>query len=153
MIYSAQLHSPPNEQAAQYLAGWQRARAELDNARRRMQESRESDRARIQREFLRELLPLADNFQAVVSHVPDDQKGNPWADGVLHVARQFEQLLADFGILPIKALGRPFNPAEHDAIESVRQRGASSGQVVEVIQQGYTFRDEILRPAKVKVAA
>jgi molecular chaperone GrpE len=135
------------------LAGWQRARADLDNFRRRLGEQNNSERHRLKKEILSSLLPLADNFQAMTDHVPAEFERNAWTDGVRHVARQLDQLLADLGVTPIEALNKPFDPVRHDAVSSVKQPDAATGQVIEVIQPGYIFHGEVIRPAKVKVAA
>jgi molecular chaperone GrpE len=152
MIHADHLHSERSAKEQEYLDGWQRARAELDNFRRRQEAHSEEDRLRVKKELARGLLSLADNFEAIVSHRPDNLLDNPWAEGVLHVARQLRQVLEDFEVKPIKAEGRPFDPAHHDAVGSVKQAKTAPGQVVEVVQSGYTFRGEVLRPAKVKVA-
>ena len=153
MIHATQLHSQRNTKEQEYLAGWQRARADLDNFRRRLRQQSEDDQARIRKEIVHDLLALADNFAAIVAHRPRELKQDPWAEGVVHVARQLQKLLSDFEVIPIEAEGQPFDPAQHDAVGSVTKAGVASGQVVEVVQPGYWFRGEVLRPAKVKVAA
>ena len=153
MIYSSQLHAPPSSKEQEYLAGWQRARAELDNFRKRMQQQSDNERARIRKEILASLLPLADNFQAMVGHVPKELQGNAWTDGVMHIAHQLDQLLADHDVTLIEALNQPFDPNQHEATGKVKSQDAPRGHVVEVIQNGYAWRGEIIRPAKVKIAA
>ncbi|HLD26180.1 MAG TPA: nucleotide exchange factor GrpE [Candidatus Andersenbacteria bacterium] len=153
MIYASTIHAAPSRAAQEYLAGWQRARAELDNFRKRMQEQQNIQHARRSKEILSSFLPLADNFQAMTAHLPDDLQHHAWAEGVLHIARQFEQLLRELGLTTIIGINQPFDPRQHEAVKTVKQRAVPSGQVLEIIQPGYAWHDEVIRPAKVKVAA
>lgn len=153
MIYAARAHGARASREQEYLEGWQRARAELHNWRRRRQAQQGAELARARQEAIVPLLQLADNFQALLQHVPAELVDHAWVDGVSHVARQMEQLLREFGVEIINGAPVPFNPAWHEAVASVPGgKGAVSGQVVEVVQPGYKMGEWILRPAKVKVA-
>lgn len=149
---SASLVHGSGSLAREYLSGWQRARAELTNLRQRLDQEMTRQRQRSRREVFDHLIPLADNFEAMVKHVPAEFHGHAWTDGVLHIARQLEQLMSEQGINHIEAINQPFDPARHEAIAQVTQADAASGTVVEVVQSGYMFGDQVWRPAKVKVA-
>ncbi|MEK7557278.1 MAG: nucleotide exchange factor GrpE, partial [Patescibacteria group bacterium] len=111
------------------------------------------DRGRAKAEAVQLLLSLADNFQAVVKHVPSELTEHSWTKGVMHVARQLDQLLAEQGVAAIAETGVPFNPAVHEAIEKVKDEKAKSGFVLEIVQTGYKLGDNVLKPARVKVSA
>jgi molecular chaperone GrpE len=153
MIHSTQIHGRPDPKAGQYLAGWQRARAELENFKKNMQ-TQQSQLAQQQlHTMLEPILSLNDNFRAMVQHVPDELKDNAWAQGVLHIARQLEAILEQYNVQTIEKSGEMFNPQMHEAIENIKAADKnSSGKVIEVIQAGYMVEGRVIRPAKVRVA-
>lgn len=153
MFHSTQIHSMSqrNDTSAEYLAGWRRERAEFENYRRRIEAEKDASVQRQRMSVVEPLLGVADNFKSVVRHVPEEIKDNPWTQGVLHVMRQFEQLLQDQGIALIEEVDVSFEPALHEAIETVADDKKETGQVVEVLQVGYKMGESVLRPAKVKI--
>lgn len=134
------------------MSGWQRSRAELDNLKKRAAKQREQEHWQIKKEMIESLLSLSDNFQAMVAHVPDELTDHAWAKGVLHISRQLEQLLLSYGVTPIKAMNHSFDPTRHEAVGHAKVKSTKTGKVIEVIQTGYTINNEVIRPAKVKVA-
>ena len=153
MIHSMQTHGLPSIREQEYLTGWQRAAAELDNFKKRLAGEQGKQRDRAREDVIASLLNLADNFQSIVTHMPESLVENNWAQGVTHVAKQFERLLKDHGVSVIKASDGEFNPALHEAVETVKDKKLKSGVVVEVIRPGYKLGENVLRPAQVKVAA
>lgn len=151
MISASQLHGMPTNREQEYLEGWQRARAELDNIRKRMLAEQGHQRQHMRAEMGQALLEVADSFYAVLQHLPPKLHDNSWAQGVLHVSRQFERLLQNYDITPINTVDEKFNPTLHEALAKVRVKDTESGHVVEIMQPGYKMRDIVLRPAKVKV--
>ncbi len=132
----------------EYLEGWKRARADLENVQKRMADTRIKEQEAIRRSVVEELLALSDNFKSLLEHAPDSK--DPWVAGVLHVARQFDQTLADFGAESIDQAGGMFDPAIHEAVEEVEGEG-ESGTVTQVVQVGYKIGSTVIRPAKVKI--
>ncbi|MDA1168844.1 MAG: nucleotide exchange factor GrpE [bacterium] len=130
----------------EYLEGWKRARADLENVQKRMNDTRIQERAILKRTIAEPLIVLADNFRSLIEHAPDTK--DPWAAGVLHVARQFDQILEEFGVELIQDTGIVFDPVIHEAIEEVE---GEEGKIIEVVQVGYKIGDITVRPAKVKV--
>ena len=133
----------------EYLAGWQRARADLENLQKRMGTDRQQQRTFLKRDIAETLIPLADNFRSLIEHAPSTEN-DPWVSGVTHVARQFDQILTDFGVESIHQKDVPFDPAIHEAVEEVEEQG-KEGIVLEVTQPGYKIGDVTIRPAKVKI--
>lgn len=152
MIHARTPHSKDGVQAQEYLAGWQRARAELANFRKRLQESSSEQQGQARREAVEPLLSLADNFRAMTAHVPDELQNHAWVTGVLHIARQLDEILAAYEVTAVEEVDVPFDPVRHEALESVSRTGVASGTVVEVVQPGYVMGETVLRAAKVRVA-
>lgn len=152
MKHARQIHGQSNREA-EYLDGWRRARAELDNLKKRLAAEQQQSRQRAQVAAVQSLLALADNFQMMLKHVPAELTSHSWVEGVRHVARQLEQLLSEYGVVLITDTNVPFDPAVHEAIDQVQNTKIKSGLVVEVVAPGYKLGDSILRPARVKVSA
>src|SRR3990167_9133890 len=142
----------PKEQSKEqeYLEGWKRARADLENTKKRMAESHVQQRVAITRDIVESLLSLADNFRSLVEHAPKEQ--DAWAQGVVHVARQFDQTLEGFGVTMIGDTEGIFDPVIHEAVEEVESK-ENPGTVVALVQVGYKIGDTVIRPAKLKVTA
>lgn len=151
MISASQFHGKRASKEKEYLAGWQRARADLENVRKRMADSATHQRTALKRDIAESLLGLADNFRSLVEHAPQ-KENDPWVMGVLHVARQFEQTLEEFGVTGIQETGVAFDPKIHEAVEESKS-SEQPGTVLEIVQAGYRIGDVTIRPAKVKVAA
>jgi len=152
MFYSSQIHSQTKSSEQEYLAGWQRARAELENLRKRYEQERLTYSDRAKKEMIQPMLSLADNFEALAAHVPEDLAGNSWSQGVLHVSRQFRSLLAELGVEEINPAGADFDPALHEAVEQEKSK-IPTGKITEVLQLGYKINGLVVRPARVRVAA
>lgn len=138
--------------AAEYLDGWKRARAELANYRQQVGKQQQYLQAEVQKAAVVALLPLADNFQTMVQHVPGELKDNAWVTGVLHIATQLDQLLVDLGVTKVGVVGEQFNPQLHEAIAEEASQAVLAGIITEVVQPGYVVGEITLRPAKVKIA-
>lgn len=151
MTYANEIHGVDNKMG-EYLAGWQRARAELANFRKRMAEEQALRDKQAKQRIIEDLIPLLDNFRVMVLHLPAEMKEDQWVQGVLHIAKQLEQLLEDYSVSPIEAEGEKFDPSLHEAVEYVPETKADSGFVSDVLQRGYMMDGEVIRPAKVKVA-
>lgn len=152
MTHASALHSLISSREQEYLSGWQRARAELDNFRKRIEHEQTTRRTQTQREIITPLLELADNFQTMIQHLPKELEDNAWAQGVTHVARRLEQLLNDYGVSPVGSVGHKFDPSQHEAVSHTKHKNTASGHIIEIIQVGYKMGDTVIRPAKVKVS-
>ncbi len=141
-------------QAEEYLVALQRERADFNNFRRRTEQEREANLGLAGEDLIRKVLALADDFDRAVESRPASLAEDPWADGVAAIDRKLRLLLESEGVTPIEAdPGRPFDPAEHEAIANVPGTGQPEGTIVDEIRRGYRLRDRILRPALVAVAA
>lgn len=139
-------------QAAEHLASLQRTAADFANYRRRTAEDRDRELGLASEQLLRKLLSVADDFDRALEAMPPDLNSLGWIEGIVLLDRKLRQLLESEGVTPIEALGRPFDPREHEAIATVPAPGIPDGQVVAEIQRGYRIRDRVLRPAMVAIA-
>jgi molecular chaperone GrpE len=141
-------------QADEYLTALQRERADFNNYRRRSELEREAMLGLAGEDLIRKVLALADDFDRAVEVRPESLAAEPWAEGIAAIDRKLRLLLESEGVSPIEALpGRPFDPAEHEAIANVPGSGQPEGAIVEEVRRGYRLRDRIIRPALVAVAA
>jgi molecular chaperone GrpE len=128
----------------------QRERADATNLRRRHEDEMAGLRNRSKANVVRDLLPVIDNFERALKHVPDDLKDNDYVKGVQGVVKQFEKTLQNIGVERIKTVGEPFDPVLHEAISM--EEGEGTREVVsEELQAGYRLGEDIIRHAMVRV--
>jgi len=139
-------------QAAEHVATLQRTAADFANFRRRTSEDRERELGLASEGLLRKVLAIADDFDRALDAMPAELAGQGWIEGIVLLDRKLRALLESEGVTPIEALGRPFDPREHEAIANVPGTGLPDGQIVAEIQRGYRVRDRVLRPAMVTIA-
>jgi molecular chaperone GrpE len=130
----------------------QRAAADYANLKRRSEADRERDLDRAREALLSRVVELADDFDLALEHLPPEARDNPWLEGIVAIDRKLRALLEREGVTPIEALGRPFDPNEHEALSHVTGSGAPEGEIVLEIRRGYLLRDRVLRPALVAVS-
>jgi molecular chaperone GrpE len=128
-----------------------RALAELQNVNRRRKLEAESALRFAAEPFLRELLPVLDDFERTLRAFPAGD--DPLRAGVALVHDRLAKLLEREGLEPIRPQGERFDPEWHDAIAQIPIPDAVPGTIVEVAAPGYRYRDRVLRHAKVVVAA
>jgi molecular chaperone GrpE len=127
-----------------------RALADFDNYRRRVERERTSAARSGKRDLIVSLLDVIDNFDRALEHIGDAPSSI--ADGVQAIHRKLLGLLEAQGITPLESRGETFNPELHEAIGSVATDQYESGTVADEVQRGYRWGDEVLRPARVRVA-
>lgn len=136
----------------QYLALVKSTRAELENDLKRAKKSFEDERKYAHTGFALGLLSVLDNLErATVAAKQAGEKG-PLAQGVTMVVAQLQDLLRRHGVTPIDALGKPFDPSQHQAIMQQPSAEYPPYTVVNVLEQGYLIHDRVLRPANVAVS-
>ncbi|MGA9351140.1 MAG: nucleotide exchange factor GrpE [Anaerolineae bacterium] len=153
------------QEAAEYKDRYLRAAAELENTRKRL-EHRYADQAEEEKKrLLRTFLAVADNLKRALAHsdrplsdfdelsraVPPASQGRSLHDGVKLTYQELQRLLSQEGVEPLEAIGQPFDPYYHEAVDTVAG-DHDQETVVGERQKGYLYRGELLRPAKVEVA-
>ena len=132
----------------EYLAGWQRAQAEIANLKRRHEEERKMFTALGKEALVRELIPMLDNFNAAFANTEVwESVDENWRRGIEYIHSQFLQVLEDNGVVTYGAVGDTFDAQIHDPVES----DGAGEKVQEVVQKGYKIGDKVIRPAKVKL--
>ncbi len=129
-----------------------RAQAELDNYRKRVRREMEDERRYATLALLRDLLPALDNIQRAIAAAEKSPSGNGLLDGVRLVAQSLETVLARHDCRRVDALGKPFDPAFHEAISQQPSADHPPGTVIMVVQDGYVLHDRVVRPAQVIVS-
>lgn len=134
----------------EYIDALLRERADFTNFRRRVESEKSQMWDQASGETVKKLLPVLDDLERAIAN---RQAGDAWADGIEMIYRKFKSILEKEGIVPIEAIGQPFDPNLHEAIMQEESEEHESGVVIAVLQQGYLHKERVLRPAMVKVAA
>lgn len=137
-------------QVDELTAALQRERADAINQRRRFDEQLAGVRTTVKAHVVAELLPVIDNFERAIKHVPAGLTENDYIKGVQGIVRQFEKALEDMGVQKIKAVGEEFDPRYHEAVSM--EDGVGVKEIVsEELQAGYTIGGDVIRHAMVRV--
>jgi molecular chaperone GrpE len=131
-----------NEWQEKYL----RLYADFENGKKRLEQRYALESQQNQEKLLRDMLPLADNLERAMQHESTDQAG------LAMIYKGFLAALAKYGVEPMVAAERPFNPELHEAVNVISHPTTPSGTVASVLENGYTYQGNLLRPAKVLVA-
>jgi molecular chaperone GrpE len=132
-----------------YLDLARRTQAEFENYQKRAARDRDQERRFAQWNLAAEILPALDNLDRSLANVKEDSE---LRRVVAAVRTQLLEGLKRQGILPIAAVGQPFDPNLHEAVMQQPARDKAPGTVLSVLESGYQYHDRVLRPAKVIVA-
>lgn len=127
-----------------------RTLADFDNYRRRIERDRAGAARSGKRDVILSLLEVLDGFDRALNHI--DDAPSSVAQGVQAIHRNLLGVLERHGVTRFDSLGEPFDPRFHDAIGTVESDEVESGTVADELQRGYRWGDEVLRPARVRVA-
>jgi|YNPBryantNP2012_1023418.scaffolds.fasta_scaffold00544_17 molecular chaperone GrpE len=128
-----------------------RALADFDNFRRRTRQEMEEIRRIALEEFLRSLLRVMDNFERAMQAAEESRSFEKLMEGVQLTYRQLQSLLREAGVQPIEAVGKPFDPNFHEAVQRVESPEHPDETVLEEVERGYMIQSRVLRPSRVKV--
>ena len=136
----------------EYLAGWQRARADFINAKNEEEKRREEYKKMVEESILLKFLDLADSFESAFNNPEWQKLEKNWKDGIKSIYNQLLSILNAHNISQIEALGNKFDPNLHEAAGEVEVRDKEQdGMVVEELRKGYRIGEKTLRPSLVKV--
>ncbi|MFA5004482.1 MAG: nucleotide exchange factor GrpE [Candidatus Saccharimonadales bacterium] len=138
------------QQIAELTEALQRERADATNIRRRHDEQIAGLKNMVKASVVRDLLPIVDNFERALKHVPKELEHDDYVKGVRGVVKQFEKTLGDIGVERIKTTGEPFDPRYHEAV-SMEEGDGVTEVVSEELQAGYKLGEEVIRHAMVRV--
>jgi molecular chaperone GrpE len=139
-------------QADEYLDGWQRARAEFANFRKRAEKELDESYQNATVDMLRKLLPIVDDFDRAIANLPADKAEDELIKGFSLIQRKLITLLEGAGLKAFDPKGEPFDPKFHEALGHEESDQVPSGYVSSVLQKGYLHGERVIRPALVRVA-
>ena len=148
----AQLEAARQE-AKTNMEGWQRARAEFINYKKRTDREMKASFERAAFDTVAKMLPMIDDFGRALENIPDELKDNAWVSGTALILKKFDKLLEDYHIDIVDPVGEPFDPRMHEAIGTDDSSDYESGIVTTTLQKGYVSGEHVLRPALVRVAS
>lgn len=132
----------------------QRMAAEFQNARKRLDRTAQARIDNASQSLAEKFLPVLDDLELALGNVPAEvrEHGESFVQGVQHIHGKIQGLLANAGIEPMEPSGQ-FDPNLHEAMQQIPSADHESGEIIEVMRTGYRIRDQVLRPAMVRVAA
>jgi molecular chaperone GrpE len=139
-------------QAAEYLDGWQRTRAEFSNYKKRQEAERMQMMMLASADLLRKLLPVVYDFERAMATLPANSDQEAWFEGISLIQHKMEAVLESEGVRPIESEGQAFDPRYHEAVTYEEVEGYEDGQIIGQVQRGYAIGERVLRPALVRVA-
>jgi molecular chaperone GrpE len=138
--------------AAEYLDGWQRARAEFANYKKRIEKEQEDMIKSANGAFIAKLLPIMDDFERAFQTLPLNLMGMTWLEGIALIQRKLQVVLTQEGVTAIETEGQMFDPTLHQAITHEESEEHEEGEIIGEVQKGYKMGDKVLRPSLVRVA-
>lgn len=139
-------------QIADLTADLQRIRADFENYRKQVEREKTAARSSGQSAMVMKLLPVIDNIDRAITHVPADLTENKWAQGIAGLGKQLEKSLEGLGLTRINAqAGVPFDPEFHEAVQFDEDAEGEHEVIAEELQAGYLLDGRPIRHAMVKV--
>lgn len=141
-----------DEQIEELTDKLKRQMAEFDNYRKRTEKEKTQMYEIGAKSIIEKILPIIDNFERGFASVTEEDKTNPFVEGMDKVYKQMMTVLGEMGVTPIEALGEEFNPDFHNAVMHVEDEEAGENVIVEEFQKGYLYKETVVRHSMVKVA-
>lgn len=138
--------------AAEYLDGWQRSQAEFSNYKKRLEREQLGTAQLMRGAIIGRFLPVMDDLQRALANRPAEDSMQSWVSGIELIQRKLQGILDAEGVTRIEAEGKMFDPNLHEAISNEPSEDHESGQIIEVVQQGYMLGERVIRHAMVRVA-
>ncbi|MDP2673296.1 MAG: nucleotide exchange factor GrpE [Dehalococcoidia bacterium] len=136
------------EDAQKYLGNWQRAEADFQNYKKRIEQERDENRRFASAALVMNILPILDDLERALMSVDAHLAGLTWLDGVRLIYRKLQLILENAGVSAIEVEGQQFDPRYHEA---VMHADGEEGKILAEVQRGYMLHDRVLRPAMVVV--
>ena len=127
-----------------------RALADFDNYRKRVQHEWDNAAQAGKRPLVLSLLGVMDDFERALAYASATPESTLAGTRVIH--QRLQDLLQAHGVVPYSSVGQPFDPALHEAVDAVKTDQVTPGVVLDELSHGYRWGDEVLRPARVRVA-
>ena len=130
-----------------------RQMAEFDNFRKRTEKEKTMMFDMGAKTIIEKILPVVDNFERGLAAVPEEQKDDPFVDGMDKIYKQMMTELETIGVKPIESVGTEFDPEFRNAVMQVESEEFESGVVAQELQKGYTYKDSVVRHSMVAVVS
>ena len=140
-----------SEERDKLIARLQRATADFLNSQKRMERELQTRVRYSLEDFVKELLPVVDNFARAIGHAQNSETFDDLLEGIELVSKQVHDVLDRHGVKPIEAVGKRFDPLYHEAISVAHDPERPVDTVLEETEKGYLLNDRVIRPAKVIV--
>ena len=141
-----------DEQIADLTDKLTRQMAEFDNYRKRTEKEKSAMYEIGAKDIVEKILPVVDNFERGLQSVAEENKEDPFVQGMDKIYKQLMTTLEGIGVKPIEAVGQEFNPDFHNAVMHIEDEEAGENVVVEEFQKGYMYRESVVRHSMVQVA-
>ena len=141
-----------DEQIADLTDKLTRQMAEFDNYRKQTEKEKSAMYEIGAKDIVEKILPVVDNFERGLQSVAEENKEDPFVQGMDKIYKQLMTTLEGIGVKPIEAVGQEFNPDFHNAVMHIEDEEAGENVVVEEFQKGYMYRESVVRHSMVKVA-
>lgn len=129
-----------------------RQMAEFDNYRKRTEREKSQMYEVGAKDIIEKILPVVDNFERALATVKDEQKEDPFVQGMDKIYKHMMTTLEEIGVKPIEAVGKEFDLNLHNAVMHIEDDNYGENIVVDEFQKGYTYRDTVVRHSMVRVA-
>lgn len=146
--------SEARREASENYDRYLRVHAEMDNYKKRIERTYADLARNAKKDLLLKLLGVKDNLERALAYGASTEQGQEESviQGVRLTEYQLDQMLRTEGVTPMELKGQPFDPQQAEALGTVVQPDMPDHAVADVVQQGYMYQDQVLRPAKVMVA-
>ncbi len=141
------------EEKKDYLNGWKRTKADLENLKKRHRDERKENAFRTKNKILISFLEILDDFERLEKELSKNDCNSALNQGVKQIRNKFNQILKKYNVEKIKTKNQEFDPRYHEAVERVENKKHKPNIIIEEVKAGYKREDSILRPAQVKVAS
>jgi molecular chaperone GrpE len=135
--------------AEEYLAGWKRCQADMANAKQNEIRNKNEYITYAEERIILELLPIVDIFDRAFL---GQDASNPYVQGFRHIHTSLLQVLRTHNVIPISAIGKPFDVSKHEALDTVTvDNRDDDNKVIEELSRGYLLHEKVIQTSKVKV--
>lgn len=138
------------KQCAEYLDGWKRCQAEMQNTQKANEKRMAEFRKYACEDMLMQILPLVDYFKHAFAAVPEAEKDSPWMQGMKHIQDYLYKFLEDNNVEEIKTVGEKFDPELHEAVKE--EKGEKDHIISRETQSGFKLNGKVIQPAKVVIS-
>ena len=139
------------KQCEENLNGWKRALADYENYRREVMTRTAEMKEYHLMQITADILPVIDTLREALTHIPPEHHATPWYQGLIQVGKQWEHFAKKYAVEQIQSVGKRFDPHIHEAIDTANNESRQHGEIINVLQHGYTLNGKMIRPAKVTV--